>query len=96
MWGWILKAALAVGLDKWAKRKAIALATKLRSRAVAKAETLLKTAKAEIPPPEAIIVREAGDTLRPGSVVLRDDRSYRVTKLLIVNKLGAFYEAHPE
>ena len=26
----------------------------------------------------------------------RDDRSYRVTKLLMVNKLGAFYEAKEE
>jgi hypothetical protein len=96
MWGWVLRAALAVGLDKWAERKAIALAAKLKTKALAKAESLLKTAKAEIPPPEAIIVREAGDVLRPGSVVIRDDKSYRVTKLLMVNKLGAFYEAHPE
>jgi hypothetical protein len=37
-WKAVLKVAVAVGLDKWAKKKAVALAGKLR----AKAETKVK------------------------------------------------------
>lgn len=53
-----------------------------------------------LPPPKRhespIVVRTDRDTLRPGSVVVQHDLSYRVTKLLMVNKLGAFYEAKAE
>lgn len=96
MWGWVLKAAIAVGLDKWAKRKAIELAAKLRKRAVAKADSILEAAGTKAMPVGTIVVREDRDVLRPGSIVLRDSRSYRVVKLLMVNKLGAFYEAIAE
>jgi len=96
MWGWVLKAALAVGLDKWAKKKAVQLAAKLKSRAVKKADAVLAAAGAQLPATGTIIVREDKDIHRPGQVVVRDDRTYRVVKLLMVNKLGAFYEAVAE
>lgn len=95
-WKLALKAAIAVGLDKWAKRKAIELAAKLKNKAKKKADALVETVGEKIAAPGTLIVREDKDTLRPGSVVIRDDRSYRVTKLLMVNKLGAFYEAVAE
>jgi hypothetical protein len=95
-WKAALRIAVAVGLDKWAKRKAVELAAKLRSRAVKKADGLLETVGAKVAPAGSIIVREDRDSLRPGQVVVKDDKSYRVTKLLMVNKLGAFYEAKAE
>jgi len=96
MWGWVLKAALAVGLDRWAKRKAIELAAKLKSRAHKKADAVLEAVGAKVASAGSIIVREDRDILRPGQTVLKDDKSYRVTKLLMVNRLGAFYEAKAE
>ena len=97
MWGWILKAALAIGLDQWAKRKAIELAKKLKKKAEARAERVLEAVgEKAVGVAGTIIIREPADTLRPGSVVVRDSRSYRVVKLRMVNKLGAFYEAEAE
>lgn len=95
-WKWALKAAIAVGLDAWAKRKAVELARKLKKRAATKADSILEAAGTKLASPGSIIIREDRDTLRPGSVVIRDDRSYRVTKLLLANKLGVFYEAVAE
>lgn len=98
MWAWVLRAAVAVGLDKWAKKKAVELAGKLKKKAAKKVDGIMESVGTKIVKPTegTIIVREDRDTLRPGSVVLRDDRSYRVTKLLMVNRLGAFYEAKAE
>ena len=96
MWAWVLRAAVAVGLDKWAKKKAVAVAAKLRAKAIQKADGILESVGTKVAPAGSIIVREDRDTLRPGSVVVRDGRSYRVTSLLMVNKLGAFYEAKAE
>lgn len=48
------------------------------------------------PLPSVITLREDRDIHRPGTVVIRDSRSYRVTKLLSVSKDGAFYEAKAE
>jgi len=107
MWGWVLKAALALGLDVWAKRKAVELAAKLRARAAKKADGLIAAAGAKadgfieaagtkVASEGTIIVREDRDVLRPGQVVLRGSRSYRITRLLVVNKLGAVYEAKAE
>lgn len=95
-WKVALKVAIAVGLDRWAKKKAVELAGKLKKKATAKADGILEAVGEKVVPAGSIIVREDRDTLRPGSVVLRDDRSYRVTKLLMVNRLGAFYEAKAE
>lgn len=97
-WKWALRAAIAVGLDKWAKKKAVELAGKLRKKAVDKADGLLETVGEKLVKPAAgtIVLREDRDTLRPGSIVLRDSKSYRVTKLLSVSPLGAFYEAKAE
>jgi hypothetical protein len=56
---------------------------------------LFGNGKAEPQPPSApVIIREDRDVLRPGSIVRRGHRAFRITKLLMVNKLGAFYEAH--
>jgi hypothetical protein len=95
-WKLVLQAAVAVGLDKWAKRKAINLAAKIKSKATKKADMILETVGQKALSASSIIVREDRDMLRPGQVVVKDDRSYRVTKLLLVNKLGAFYEAKAE
>lgn len=95
-WKVALRVAVAVGLDKWAKRKALDLAAKIKAKAVKKADGLIEAVGDKVAPPGSIIVREDKDTLRPGSVVMRDDRSYRVVKLLMVNNLGAFYEAKAE
>lgn len=38
MWGWVLRAAVALGLDKWARRKAGELIVKIRDKAKAKIE----------------------------------------------------------
>lgn len=95
-WKVALKVAIAVGLDKWAKRKAVELAAKLKKKAVSKADGLLEAVGEKVAKAGTIVVREDRDTLRPGQVVVRDDRSYRVVKLLMVNKLGAFYEAVAE
>ena len=95
-WKVALKIAVAVGLDKWAKKKAVELAGKLRSKAASKADGLLEAVGQKVAPAGSIIVREDKDTLRPGAVVLRDNRPFRVEKLIMVNKLGAFYEAKPE
>lgn len=96
MWKWILTAAVQLGLKDWAKKKAVALAAKIKSKAVKKADAIVESVGEKVAPPGSIIVREDRDTLRPGSVVVKDDRSYRVVKLLMVNKLGAFYEAKAE
>jgi len=95
-WKLVLQAAVAAGLDKWAKRKAIGLAAKLKSRAHKKADAMLEAGGAKVAPAGSIIVREDRDMLRPGQTVVKDDRSYRITKLLLVNRLGAFYEAKAE
>lgn len=96
MWGWVLKAAVAVGLDRWAKRKAVEVAGKLRSRARNKADAILEAVGTKVAPPGSIVIREDRDILRPGMVVVRDSVSFRITKLLLVNRAGAFYEAKPE
>lgn len=96
MWAWVFRAAVAVGLDKWAKKKAAELAAKIKSKAIKKADAIMESVGDKVAPAGSIIVREDKDTLRPGSVVLRDNRPYRVEKLIMVNKLGAFYEAKPE
>ena len=92
----MLKAAITLGLDKWAKRKAVEIAAKLRQKAVAKADQLLEAAGHDVVSPGSIIIREDRDILRPGMVRMHDGRSYRVMTLLMVNKLGAFYEAKAE
>lgn len=96
MWKLALSLAVKFGLGDWAKRKAVDLAGKLKNRAAKKADGLLESVGEKVMPAGSIIVREDKDTLRPGAVVIRDSRSYRVTKLLMVNKLGAFYEAVAE
>ena len=40
MWAWILRAAVAVGLDKWAKRKAGELIAKAKDKLKKKVEGL--------------------------------------------------------
>lgn len=40
MWAWILKTAVAIGLDQWAKRKAGELIVKIEARAKARIEKL--------------------------------------------------------
>jgi hypothetical protein len=47
-WKTILKIAVAVGLDKWAKRKAKALVDKLRKKAVKKAEQIEDAVKDKV------------------------------------------------
>lgn len=95
-WKWVLQAAVAIGLDKWAKRKAIEVAAALKKKAVSRADGILEAVGQQVAKAGSIVVRESRDTLRPGQVVVRDDRSYRIVKLLMVNKLGAFYEAAAE
>lgn len=41
-WRWALRAAVAVGLDKWAKRKAVELIAKVKDKAKKKIEGLEK------------------------------------------------------
>lgn len=98
MWKLALSLAIKFGLGDWAKRKAVELAGKLKKKATAKADGLLETVGEKIvkPPEGTIVIREDRDILRPGAVVIRDSKSYRVAKLLMVNKLGAFYEATAE
>lgn len=39
-WKWVLRVAVAVGLDDWAKRKAAALVAKIKAKAQAKVKSL--------------------------------------------------------
>lgn len=98
MWKLALSLAIKFGLGDWAKRKGLQLASKLKDKALKKADGILETVGEKVvkPPEGSIVIREDKDTLRPGATVVRDSRSYRVTKLLMVNKLGAFYEAKAE
>jgi len=56
-WKAILKIAVAAGLDKWAKDKALALVGKLKAKAAAKAKDILEAGgasgekKEEVPQP---------------------------------------------
>lgn len=95
-WRLALKAALMLGLDKWAERKAVELAAKLKAKAAKKADTILATVGQKVEGPGTIIIRRDRDDLRPGSVQVVNDVSYRVTQLLVVNRLGAFYGAKAE
>lgn len=99
-WKAALKVAVMLGLDSWAKKKAVEIASKLRKRAANKADGILEAAGTKAIQASgaagSIVVREERDVLRPGSVVVQNDRSYRVVKLLFANKLGAFYEAVAE
>lgn len=47
-WKLVLKVAVAAGLDKWAKDKAFALVSKLRSKAAAKAQDILAGNNAKV------------------------------------------------
>lgn len=42
MWAWVLRAAVAVGLDKWAKKKAAELIAKAKDKLKKKVEGLEK------------------------------------------------------
>ena len=42
MWAWVLRAAVAVGLDKWAKKKAADLIAKAKDKLKKKVEGLEK------------------------------------------------------
>jgi hypothetical protein len=54
MWGWVLKGAVAVGLDKWARRKVGDLISKAKDKAKAKVEGLQQV--------QALIATPSGGT----------------------------------
>jgi len=57
MWAWILRAAVAVGLDKWAKRKAADLIVKAKDKLKKKVEGLEKVQTLVSSPAGTVVVR---------------------------------------
>ena len=49
-WKWVLKAAVAVGLDQWAKRKAEELLAKLKDKITHKADQITEAVPTAVVP----------------------------------------------
>lgn len=100
MWKIILQVAVAVGLDKWAKKKAVELAKKIGGKAKDKAADILKTANVEGEIVELIKkhvkIEAVADIYRPGQTVYHNGQAHRIVKLLSAGKGAATYEAKPE
>lgn len=69
-WKWILQAAIALGLDKWAKKKAVEIVAKLKARAEKKAEAIEAAVKEKVDEVLAtdghgnkFVVKKEGDTV---------------------------------
>lgn len=95
-WKWVLKAAIALGFDDWAEKKAIELAVMLKVRVEKRVDQVLAAVSKKVEPEGVTIIRRDRDDLRPGSVIVQNDVSYRVVRLVKANSLGAFYEARAE